>query len=177
MPATYEPIATVTANGTTNPISFTSIPSTFDDLRIVISARANQGTTGGYSNAAWRYNGSSSTYSNNYFTANGTSASAATYTGMTYCFIPDVPYSGSTGNYNLITIDIFEYKNTLQYKHALTTMSYDRGSSGQLSRSIQMWRQTTAITSIAIDVDAFGGVSGRAFTAGSTFTLYGIKKA
>jgi hypothetical protein len=177
MPATYEPIATVTADGTTNPISFTSIPSTFDDLRIVISARANQGTTGAYSNATWRYNGSTTGYSNNYLYADGTSKGAATYTAQTYCFIPDIPYSGSTGNYNLITIDILEYKNTLQYKHALTTMSVNRASSGNLSRSIQMWRNTSAITSIAIDVDAFGGVSGRAFTAGSTFTLYGIKKA
>ena len=177
MPATYEPIATVTADGTTNPIIFTSIPGTFTDLRFVINARANQGTTGAYSNAAWRYNGSTSLYSNNYFVGAGGTPSAGNYTGMSYCFIPDVPYSGSTGNYSLITIDIFEYANTSQYKHALTTMSVDRGSAGALSRSIQMWRLTNAITSVWFDVDAFGGVSGRAFAAGSTFTLYGIKKA
>ena len=180
MPATYEPIATYTADGSSNPITFTSIPATYTDLRFVISCRANQGTGGGgYSNFTYRFNSSSSTlYSSTELIGTGASAVSQSNTGATYNVIGS-GYSivgKSDAPLNLITLDVFNYAGSTN-KTALATASSDRNGSGWAITNVSLWRSTAAITSVSFDVDAFGGVSGRAFGSGSTFTLYGIKNA
>ena len=179
--ATYDLIATVTADGTSNPITFSSIPATYTDLRFVLSVNANQATTGGYSNFSWRYNSNSANnYSATTLTGDGTTASSSIYDstfGYTFGLIGGTQITGNTGSPTFITYDIFSYANSSTYKTALFTASYDRNGSGGVQRAVTLWRQTSAITSVTFDIDAFGGVSGRAFKAGSTFTLYGIKAA
>ena len=180
MPATYEPIATYTADGSSNPITFTSIPATYTDLRFVISCRANQGTGGGgYSNFTYRYNSSSSSlYSFTEIVGDGTSATSFANTSLTYAVIGS-GYSiigKSDSPLNLVTLDVFNYAGSTN-KTALATSSADRNGTGSTVRNVSLWRSTSAITSVSFDVDAFGGVSGRAFASGSTFTLYGIKNA
>ncbi len=180
MPATYEPIATYTADGSTNPITFTSIPATFTDLRFVISCRANQGTGGGgYSNFTYRYNSNSSAiYSFTDFLGTGSAVSSYGAGSNTYNVIGS-GYSiigKSDAPFNLVTLDVFNYAGSTN-KTALTTASADRNGSGLVVANVSLWSSTAAITSVSFDVDAFGGVSGRAFASGSTFTLYGIKNA
>jgi hypothetical protein len=180
MPATYEPIATVTANGSSNPITFTSIPATYTDLRFVISCRANQGTGGGgYSNFTYRYNSdSSSIYSFVEVVGDGASATSYSATANTYNIVGS-GYSiigKSDSPLNLVTVDVFNYAGS-NHKTSLAASSSDRNGSGTVVRNVNLWRNTAAITSVSFDVDAFGGVSGRAFASGSTFTLYGIKNA
>lgn len=180
MPSTYEPIATFTADGTSNPITFSSIPSTYTDLRFVISCRANQGTGGGgYSNFTYRYNSNSSAvYSFAEVVGEGATATSYGATANTYNIVGS-GYSiigKSDSPFNLITIDVFNYAGSNE-KTSLASSAADRNGSGSVVRNVNLWRNSSAITSVSFDVDAFGGVSGRAFGSGSTFTLYGIKNA
>jgi hypothetical protein len=183
MPAgqTYTPIATYTADGSTNPITFSSIPGTYTDLRFVLSVNANQGTTSGYSNFSWRYNSNAANnYSATTIEGNGSSATSNRYdSGFAYTFglIGGTQITGNTGFPTLITYDIFSYANTSTNKSAVFTAAYNRDGSGGVQKAVTLWNQTSAITSVTFDIDGFGGVSGRAFKSGSTFTLYGITAA
>jgi len=178
MAATYEPIATYTADGTTNPITFSSIPATYTDLRFILMVNANQGTTGGYSAFSYRYNSNAATnYSSTNIRGDGTTATSGRQTNTsTYGFVGGSPIPALNEAPTFISYDIFSYAGST-FKTALYTASYDRNGSGSTVRAVTLWQQTAAITSVTFDIDAFGGVSGRAFKSGSTFTLYGIKAA
>jgi hypothetical protein len=174
MPATYEPIATFTADATARTITFSSIPATYTDLRIVFVGRVEVAGTGGYSNLSIRYNSNTSGYSLTEITGNGAAASSSRFTGYTYYQSGLLNYEGSPNS--LITIDLFSYAGST-YKTALTTSGNDRNGSGDVTYRVALWQNTAAVTSISLDSDGFGGATGRDFANGSTFTLYGIKNA
>ncbi len=64
-------------------------------------------------------------------------------------------------------INVMNYSNTTTYKTILS-----RSSDLYTEASVNLWRNTAAITSIII-----GAQGAYTFSAGSTFTLYGIKAA
>jgi hypothetical protein len=59
------------------------------------------------------------------------------------------------------------YSNTSTFKSSLSRVDY---AIGFTAPATQLWRNTAAITSIALSV-------GSSFSTGSIFTLYGIKAA
>jgi hypothetical protein len=157
---TYEPIATTTLGSTTYNITFSSIPSTYTDLILISSGNTLAGPT----DNGVRFNNDSSTTCS--LTAlYGDGSSAASYrTSATY-----VPVNGlywSTGNSTRI-VQIMNYSNTTTNKTVLA-----RCNNGNLtSVQVAIWPVTSAINRI----DVFAG--GSDFTAGTTFTLYGIAAA
>lgn len=165
MPSTYTPIATATANGTSGVVTFSSIPSTYTDLVIVISGRVSQ--TSGNNVSALYFNGdTSSNYSMTRITGDGSSA-ASDRTGATFagwCFVAN----GSTSEFTPIIYHIMDYSNSTTYKTVL-----GRGSSAAslVSETVSMWRNTAAINSITVTQTDTNWVSG------TTVTLYGIKAA
>lgn len=168
MPATYEPIQTVTATAGQSAVTFSSIPATYTDLKIVMNYRSNTGIAG----SSIQFNGDTATnYSETYLTGNGTATSSAKYTSGNYI---QVGWQGwaTTTIPNLNTVDIFSYAGSTN-KTVLITESSDRNGSGSVTRAVGLWRSTSAITSIVINENAGGGN----YAAGSTFTLYGIKAA
>lgn len=162
MAITYEKIATATAAGGATSISFTSIPSTYTDLVVVLN--------GAYSSAVGVYvqfNGDNSPSGTNYsqtlLFGNGTTASSSRSTNFNWAAI------GYLGADNSTTIcSIMNYANTTTYKTAL-----GRGNSaGNLTLSaVALWRSTAAINR----VDLLS--TSTTYTAGTTATLYGIKAA
>ena len=81
MPATYEPISTVTLSSAAAQINFTGIPNTYTDLRVCVVAF----TASGYNTAVWyRFNSDTgSNYSSTILSANGSSATSQRYTNDT----------------------------------------------------------------------------------------------
>ena len=140
---TYTPIATHTANGTTNPITFSSIPGTYTDLRFVLSVNANQGTTDGYSNFSWRYNANAANnYSSTYILGNGSAGSSSrtdSTSAYTFGLIGGVQITGNTGFPTLITYDIFSYASTTVNKSASFTAAYNRDGSGGVQKAITLY--------------------------------------
>ena len=159
--ATYEPIATTTL-GSSGTFSFTSIASSWTDLRLVLV-----GTPAGSIQSYIRFNNDSGTnYSGTEIDGAGASAASNRYTNDSGIYANWSAFV-TTAQPALITFDIFSYAGST-YKTVLTTLNQDRNGSGLLERGVGMWRPTAAITR----VDALG-----TFATGTTATLYGIKAA
>jgi hypothetical protein len=158
--ATYEPIATNTVSGsTTATVTFSSIPSTYTDLVLVVS-----GTAVGPSDCAIHFNGSQGTnYSWTRIYGNGTAASSATNANQNAITVGT--FWTTVGN---MIISVQNYSNSTTFK---TALSRNNSPSNYVAAFVGMWRSTAAVTSLSF-------VSGNEYiTAGTTLTLYGIKAA
>ena len=166
MPATYEPIATTTLSSTASSITFSSIPATYTDLRLVFVGTSNTGT-----NCLMRFNSDSgSNYSRTYIIGDGTSASSSRNSNVTVVSLT-IQNGISATIPTMRTADIFSYASST-YKTVLTNETADLNGSGSTVSGVQLWRNTAAITSLSLET-----TSGATFSAGTTATLYGIKAA
>jgi hypothetical protein len=162
MPATYEPIATTTLGSAAATITFSSIPATYTDLRLVF-----QHTPTASLRPRLQLNGdTAANYSSTVLNADGSTVVSASNTGDSSIRITNA----NTANLSLITYDFFSYAGST-YKTGLATFSGDDNGGGRLSRAVVLWRSTAAITQISLIVSA------STYAAGSTATLYGIKNA
>jgi hypothetical protein len=165
MPATYEPIATLTGNSSATSLTFSSIPQTYTDLVIV----CNSGSVGA-ANIQLQFNGDTGgNYSATILYGIGSGAPATgRYTNLTECYIG--PGAASLPNSITTTAigNIMNYSNTTTNK---TVISNYGNSAIEDTSFISLWRNTAAITSIRL----FSYSS--AYLSGSTFTMYGIKAA
>jgi hypothetical protein len=161
-------IATTTLGSAASSITFSSIPGTYTDLRLVFVGRGDTGTGSDYE-CTVTVNGNSSGYSYTRLYGNGTSAASDRVTSNFRW--QDLYVTGSStaaGTFGMITLDLFSYAGST-FKTVLGTVSEDRNGAGQTSRLAMLWSNTAAITSIVID-----SVSATNFAAGTTATLYGI---
>ena len=164
MPTTYEKIATTTLGSTNATITFSSIASTYTDLRIVLVA-----TTDSAANPLIRFNNDTATnYSRTMLAGSGSSASSSQSSNQTSIV-------GGQGGFNaseptIVEIDIFSYAGGTN-KTCLIGWSGDRNGSGNVARFVGLWRDTTAINRVDLIV------SGAVFQTGTTATIYGILKA
>ena len=145
MAATYEPIATTTLGSAASSITFSSIPSTYTDLRVVFTL---QGATAGISGYL-EFNGiSTTTYSETYLQGNGTTASSGLVSNNTNI---DLRQGTSFSNLQpaMVTIDIFSYAGST-YKTCLIQTSQDYNGSGATVSTIGLWRSTSAITQVKL---------------------------
>lgn len=174
MPAarTYEPIQTYTVPSAQATYTFTSIPSTYTDLRVIIvPAVSNQVGSLGV-----QFNSDTSTGSTNYSftdvygtgTAVGSSRDASTYSIYPNYNLTE---SGTLGQ-TVTTVDFMNYSNTTTFKTLLTRANSVGGTYPGTSALVGLWRSTAAISSIK-----FWLSGNHNFLTGSTFTLYGIKAA
>jgi hypothetical protein len=155
-------IATTTLGSAASSITFSSIPSTYTDLRIVIVP-----TAASNANFGFRFNSDSgSNYSRTRLAADGTSVTSSVNSNQTELQITNSFSIGTTPT--LRTLDIFSYAGSA-YKTILFGENADLNGSGGLNRQVGLWRSTSAITSI--NFFAQGAVN---FAAGTTATLYGI---
>jgi len=165
MPATYEPIATTTLGSAATSITFSSIPSTYTDLRLVLVSQTTNATTGGME---FQFNSDTATnYSYTRLRGNGTAASSSQSANTTAGYGGYVVISS---NWSMNTIDIFSYAGST-YKTALSTSAADQNGSGDVWNIVSLWRSTSAITSVKLN-STVGN-----FATGTTATIYGIKSA
>lgn len=160
MAATYEPIATTTLGSTSATVTFSSIPSTYTDLVLIISA--GMGTGPGY---AYLYfnNDTGANYSRTEVNGNGSSAASARFSNQ-------IPISIDTGLGSSVNrINIMNYSNSTTYKTSLWRSDVPAGIT---DAGVGLWRSTSAITRIDLT-----GYSTTTFASGSVFTLYGITAA
>ena len=162
MPAgsTYTPIATTTLGSAATDYTFTSIPSTYTDLVIVVNGAASSGST---NSLKVNYNSdTSSAYSYTRLLGDGSSASSARGSNTTSAF------AGDTGSDRAVfIINIQNYANSTTYKTFISRSN----SENYLSAYVGLWRNTNAITSVTL------GINTLQWATGTTFTLYGIAAA
>lgn len=156
---TYTLINSTTSDGTSGSITFSSIPSTYTDLVIVVNFSASA------TDAYMRFNSdTASNYSNTILGGSGSSAGSARSTNRGSIYLD---WSGFTLNSikNNAIINIMDYANTTTYKTALIRFN---DSATTVEAHVALWRSTAAINSVTI-------LAGGNFTSGSTFKLYGIE--
>jgi len=161
MPSTYESIATNTLGTATSTITFSSIPSSWTDLRVVLSSKANSTVA-----VVFRFNSDTATnYSKTTLYYGPAGLRQINQTSI-------VSWNSLlSGNWQSRMYDIFSYAGS-QFKTLLFSENASESASvGGVSRAVGMWRSTAAITSITIST------SSSTFAVGTIATLYGIKAA
>jgi hypothetical protein len=159
---TYEAIATSTLSSTASIITFSSIPSTYTDLVLVIAC-----LDGGAGRTRLRLNGDSGTnYSRINLVGNGTNANSYSGSNETQ-FDMSVAAGTSSTVPTAQIISINNYSNTATNKTILSRYSL---APGAVEVMTGLYRSTAAINSVSYFTQG-------TMQIGTTFSLYGIKAA
>jgi hypothetical protein len=168
MPVTYDPIATFTLSSATNLITFSSIPSTYTDLRVVFWSIAPAGNLTG--NIQVRFNGDSGTsYSGTLMQGYLANVSSSRRVNDSVMWWGGFNSNTSTTIGTFFTADVMSYSGSTN-KTVLNTWNGDTNGAGTNENWVWYWRNTSAINSITLTASGQHGI-------GTTATLYGIKKA
>ena len=164
---TYVALATQTISSSTGTVSFTSIPSTYTDLVLVVGDLLQ---VAGGNGLRMRFNNDTGTnYSTTQLMGNGTTATSTRETSASSTYAGGATYS--TTNPGNAIAHIMNYANTTTYK---TVINRGNQASADVLTQVGLWRSTSAINRLDV---ALGGAFPSNNIASGTFTLYGILAA
>lgn len=165
--ATYIPIATTTTSGSAASYTFSSIPSTYTDLILVVNGTNSSGST---EDLMVRYNGDTGTnYSRTFLEGTTSALNSGRTSDQTYAIIGGYIGSGK----NFVTIFQFlNYSNTTTYKTSLSRANIGNAATYGIYSTVGLWRSTAAINSVQVFWPSAG-----TFGNGTSLTLYGIAAA
>jgi hypothetical protein len=159
---TYDAIATTTIGSSVASYTFSSIPSTYTDLILIVS-----NLDSGAGRTRLRLNGDTGTnYSRTNLSANGSSAASYRGSNENQIDMSVIAGSSSTEPATLI-ININNYTNAITYKTVISR--YSLGSAAT-ETTVGLWRNTSAITSVTYFTQGN-------LLSGTTLSLYGIASA
>jgi|688.fasta_scaffold1076182_2 hypothetical protein len=171
--AAYNLIGTTTVgSGGAASIDFTSIPQTYTDLAVVMSARIDGGTIYGDVQTSFNSDTTAANYSWRNLTGNGAATSSETSSSgnARYCLM--MAGSGTTSNtFGNGVLYIPNYAGSTYKSFSSDSCSENNASTSYLRFFANLWSSTSAITSIS-----FSGV-GNNFLQYSSASLYGIKNS
>lgn len=173
MANTFIKIATVTVGaGGAASMDFSSIPSTYTDLIIFVSARSTSNVGGNsWAPARGGFNSSTANFTYRAIYGNGTSASSGNGTSSEFGFGTSSTATANTfGNFNLY---IPNYASSNYKSSSADSVSETNATSTLAAFEANLWSNTAAITSIQLTCDASYGI----WAQYSTATLYGISKS
>ena len=162
-------ISSQTLGGTTASVTFSSIPSTYNDLKLLVSARGSTATVNQFINIA--FNGDSATnYS--YTLLNGVGTTSASTRVSSSTFDAGVSFdaaSATASTFGSAEIYIPNYNATASKPWFDLSMVENNSSSlNVVSANSHLYRGASGISSITLTPN-----NGN-FVQYSTFTLYGI---
>ena len=170
MPTTYEAIATVTVgSGGAASIDFTSIPQTYTDLLLKLSARS---THSSIDPCRVTFNSSSSGYSYRSIFADGSSVASYSGSSQSWLEVQYIPGTAQTAStFNNAEIYIPNYAGSSNKSASLDAVQENNATTAYIVPMAWLWSNTSAITSITL------ALSNGNFAQYSTATLYGIKNS
>jgi hypothetical protein len=155
--ATYKALANVTLASAGSTVTFSSIPSTYRDLILVVVTSGTAITSSGL--PRMRFNADSgSNYQEVWMQGVATSFQSGTGTGTYIAF--------SSNAFLHSIIQIMDYAVTDKNKVVLT--KWTENNTGLVQMRASRWASTSAITTITCDTSAGN------YPIGSTFSLYGV---
>ena len=169
MANTFELISSVTVgSGGASSIDFTSIPSTYTDLCLKISARSNDAL---YREIWLTINGSTANGTAKALSGNGSSPN--TYNASRVEGIGYTNTSTSTAN-TFTSVDFYipNYGSSAFKSFSADGVSENNATTAYAELTASLWSQTAAITSLSAVLAA-----GASFVQYSTAYLYGISKS
>jgi len=157
-------------------VTFSSIPSSYDHLYLVISARSDGSGTSGYIRTQLNSD-TGSNYSYTYLTASTATPSSARGASQTYLGHWPICAGGHLADtFGTVKAWIPNYANTSNYKQVLAKSAQENNSTSDWYWTVRLdadlWRSTAAIDTIYMVEN-----DGDDFVQYSTFTLYGVKGA
>jgi len=166
--ATYTLISSNVLSSSAASVTFSSIPATYTDLVLRVSARGdNTGLL-----LEMTLNSATSTYSNTLLLGDGATASSTRNTGQAYLRAGYVNPSGSTAStFSSGEIYIPNYTSTTNKAMSSLGMTENNATTAYIANYANLWQTSSAITSISLQV------TGQNFVSGSSFYLYGISNA
>lgn len=169
MPATYNLIESQTVTGSAvSAVQFSTIPSTYSDLIVVVSTKQTGTPTGTDAFVTLNGNGAS-IYSRTIILGDGTNATSSRATNMDRGYFPLSP---GTGNIVTMIFNFINYSNTTSNKAML--MRYNEPGAATYAGGY-LFASTAAISTIAFTAsDRMGAGTPDSWDVGSTFRLYGI---
>jgi len=175
VPDTFIKIASITVgSGGASSIDFTSIPSTYTDLVVKISARSSRSAFQ-QDDLSYRFNSdSSSVY--NYIQIRGSgSAVISTNPGtLSYNYAGQINSSTSTSNtFSNVEIYIPNYAGSTKKSSSVDGVQENNQTEAYATLVTNLWSSTAAITSISLLLN----ITSNNFLQYSTATLYGIKNS
>lgn len=182
MPLTYEPIASIqytsTApapqyeNGNWSYLSFTNIPQTYTDLKIVANA-----TAGATSTPFWRVNEGQANYSKLGVWANPSIPTVSYNDNYAGGYQELLAGYGLGTNGNAFTIDILNYTSSSSFRNGFITASRGPDTSNPVVQSL-VFEYANGVTGVPEALTKFSlFIQTGAWANGTNVTLYGIKAA
>jgi len=174
MANTYTLIASNTLSSSASSVTFSSIPATFTDLVLKISARSTEAVAD--SSFDTKFNSvTTSTYSRVRLRVNGSVVSSSLFSNASHIGGSDnVTGSSATANtFSNVEIYIPSYTVSQNKPVSLFNVCENNVTAFHMNVQAALWRNTAAISSITMD----GIPSSGQFVSGSSFFLYGIKNS
>lgn len=169
MASTLVALQTVTVGaGGVSSITFSSIPQTYTDL--VVKASARTSTTDGSSPQKYltiSFNGSTSNLSSRFLFGNGSTAGSASDTTIYSWANGNTSTASTFGNFEIY---VPNYTSSNFKSVSLDIATENNATAAYLNLEAGLWANTSAITSLAINLDS------GTLVQYSTFTLYGVYK-
>ena len=169
----FESIATATGTGSSNTITFSSIPSTYKHLQLRVIARDTFAATS-IRGFLWRLNSDTgANYSRHSLYGDGSTVLTEGDASLTYFNVGNfVPDNNNTANVMGTSIlDIHDYSSTTKNKTIRSVSGIDLNGSGNLYLVSASWMNTSAVSALSIFTNS-GSIF---FSTTTVFSLYGIK--
>jgi hypothetical protein len=172
MANTYKLIEAKTLGSDTANISFTSIPSTYTDLQLLVSVRIDR--AGASVNMGLRFNSDSSNYTQIMLYGSGSGTAGGLYsTALDQFGYWYSPANGATAStFSNQSVYIPNYASSYNKSVSIDSTSENNGTDTNLVLLSGLWSDSSAITTITLT-----NYQGSNLRSGSTAYLYGIKNS
>lgn len=170
MPTTHKLIAAQTLGSTAGSVTFSAIPSSYSDLKILFSARSTWDSSA-RDIVRVRLNGTSDTnHTARYIWGDGSGIIGGGYTFAAGGYIAAALSNANT--FSNSEVYILNYTSTSQNK-VISTHGVEENATATASNILagSTWASTSVVTSVSL------GLSVGSFVANSSFYLYGIARA
>lgn len=161
-------IETISLSSSQSPVTFSNIPQTYTHLQIRGIARTDRVSAEDVFKMRLNSDTTETNYYNHYIAGDGGTAGSYSqnnsFTGVVSS------NSATTQIHGVFIIDILDYTNTNKFKTSRILTGNDRNGGGQVWLSSQLWKSTSAVTSVSFIPNI-----GSNFMQYSHFALYGIK--
>jgi hypothetical protein len=160
--------ATVGSGGAAN-IEFTSIPGTYTDLLVVMSARCDRNTNPGFCQIT--FNGATTNQSVRRLYGDGANVTSNSENNNWSYIVPGASQTASTFSNTLIYIP--NYTGSTNKSFSVDTVSENNATTAYQIIVAGLWSVTNAITSVKLFVNADNSAN---FVQHTVASLYGITK-
>lgn len=151
-------------------VTFSDIPATYDDLYLVYSVRSERAVT--TSDMLISFNSSTSNFSMRELYSDGASAFSLTGASFARYFGVACGTSATSNTFSTNEAYIPNYAGSTNKSYSVTGATETNATTAYIVAVAGLWSNTAAITSITLtEVGSFN------LGSGSSFFLYGIKKA